>query len=310
MDYTAIVQQIMNRAGEEPVPTTGISSLTGHAGIIKDMVNEVYHEIEWMKKWWWLEATAVVEIFAKYSTGTATVSDTTVTLATGVTTTLLAGDLFQFVGDTEYYEIDSITDAADFEITTGYIGTAPGTSYRVVRVAYSVPADYSRIKWVEYPYRGGRLIPQSWLRFQERRSGRGNYISVGDPEVYTVYGSTRKIYVDPAPNTAHPLYLQYIKNITELSADNSTPEFPSKYHFVLVYGTLGKYYMDIADDPEKAQAAQGQYQATLAKMMDEQDSHDSGDFRLKVDNYDARVQRRQVQRGTQDEANYMIHRNS
>lgn len=298
----------MNRAGEEPVPTSGVATLTGHAGIIKDMVNEVYHEVEWLKKWWWLEARDVITIFGRYNTGTATVSGTTVTLATGVTTTLATGDIFQFVGDTEYYEIDSITNSADFELKTSYIGTAPGTSYRVVRWAYDLPSDYSRMKWVEFAHRGDRLRPQPWMRFQERRSGRSNYVQVADPEIYSSF--ERKLYIDPAPLTADPLYIQYIKNITELSADNSTPLFPEKYHYVLVYGVLTKYYQDIVDDPEKANSAAQQYQAILARMVAEQDSHDPGDFRLKVDNYDWRVQRRQVQMGTQSDADTFIHRNT
>jgi hypothetical protein len=104
--------------------------------------------------------------------------------------------------------------------------------------------------------------------------------------------------------------MQYIKEVAELSADASVPAFPSKYHYVLVYGPMAKYYQDIVDDPEKANSANAQYQAILAQMMKEQDSHDAGSFRFKVDNYDARVQRRQMQLGTQSEADTMIHRNS
>lgn len=316
MNFLQIVQKVCQRAGEE-VPAA-LATATGRTAIVMDLVNEVYQDVETMKKWWWLEASGTINPLAMYNTGTATVSAKAVTgVGTAWTTAAIAaGDWFQFVGDTEYYVIASIGGELAITLEESYIGTAPGSTYRIVRPEYSLPSNYGRIKWVEYPKRGDRLVPVAWHDFQTRRSSRGNYFSYGDPEVYSVYGydtnEYRRIHLDPAPETAHPIYIQYIKFLPAggLVADADTPLIPDKYRYILVHGTLARYYKDVADEPQQAQQSMEMYQRGVDRMMQEQDAHDAGAYRMKADMSDWRIQKRQVRRGGTSEADSMIHRSS
>ena len=91
---------------------------------------------------------AVPLYFEDYSTGTAavTVNDQTVTLTTGVTTTLKAGFWFSLTDSNgeprgSWYKIGSITDSANFELETYFEEATEATPTYVVGQSPEIPEE-------------------------------------------------------------------------------------------------------------------------------------------------------------------------
>lgn len=90
---------------------------------------------------------AIPLYFEDYTTGTAAVTenDQTVTLTTGVTTTLKAGFWFSLAESTEprgsWYKLGSITDSANFELETYYEETTESGASYIIGQTPEIPEE-------------------------------------------------------------------------------------------------------------------------------------------------------------------------
>jgi hypothetical protein len=293
----------------EVVPAT----LVGATGISLNManfVNRIYHQIELMKEWWWLEKQARIRLFAAYDTGTVTTTDGSATVVgvgtDWVTAAVAAKDYFKLDSEQHFYELQTVTDATNIDLTSNFIGANAAVGYDIVRIRYSTPSDFARVRDLIHAKSGRRLQGRSWERFNKIRTDRGRVIKVQDPTMYTVYAkdasNNREIWVDPAPKNASDLILSYVVEVTELANDADEPLVPPRYQEVFIDGVMTNHYKHIADDMQRAAISQQDTDFWVAKMINEQEEHEPDKIQFRVDMQEKRHQLHQALFGDINEA--------
>lgn len=298
MTYLEIVQKACNRLGLDE-PTTLVAATDEDIIVLSQFVNRVYHTMELMREWWWLETRARVRMFPSYTTGTIVTTDGSDQLTgTGtlwVTAAVAAGDWFQRQGDTAYYEVSSVDAEGTITLTSNFIGTNTASSYTIVRPAYDLPSGYSRMKYIVDLKNQREIDPVSPDDFLNIRSGRTTSIPFRyarmmmqtgtDIFYYTLYGldasQNRQLYIYPYPTSERDLEVWYTTAITELSADADTPLVPVKYQEGMIDAIMGMWYQHKGDDTRFSVTKQDAA-AWVEQMLQEQDAHDSHDFQVKV----------------------------
>lgn len=308
MTYLEIVQAVCQRVGIT-TPTTLVGATDINILIMMDLVNEVYHGIAhggegdqtmfYQRNWWWLEKSTRITMLPTYKTGTVSGSAGSAVLTfvgtTLTTTGIRAGDWFQKIGDTNYFEITSVDTELQATLTTELPeAIAALSTYRIVRPYYLLPTDYGRLRAeILYPERGSTIDVAPWQEYQRRRANYGEMIQEGSPSFASVYGTTsgrRHMYFNRSPDKAFDIELPYHATVTELSADADTPLVPEKYHRIFVFGVAARFLLEVLDDTG-GEVYEHRYRAVLASMVAEQDQGDAGDIQLSPDTdaYEAQI---------------------
>lgn len=313
MNYLEIVQEASQRLGEDAALPTTVQGATGITANLASYVNVIYHQIEVSKKWWWLEKSARIRLFADYTTGTvtATAGSAVITGASTAWTTIQAGDLFQFSSDRDYFEVKSQDSATQLTLTSTATEAKTASKYTIIRPAYVLPGDYVRMKTVYYPELGRRVFPLDWQEFQSTRAQWFGTFRIADPRYYTVFGKDdtgkRLLWPYPYADDAKDLEITYIQEVAELANDTDEPLIPTRYQEVLVRGIMALYFRDIFDDIAQAQENEKAAGTILAQMLAEQDDHDAGDVHLTPDMSDFGKQLEQAVSTKWHEAWWMTH---
>lgn len=101
------------------------------------------------------------------------------------------------------------------------------------------------------------------LRAFEREFGNLN--SPGDPEYFTILGSS-KIQVYPAPAGNRKYRVTGIKELSDLVEDGEEPDIPTKNHYTIVRGAA-YIALQAENEEERAASAQAQFESDLDKMV-------------------------------------------
>ena len=296
MNYLQIVNRIRRRVGEDQ--TGDLATLLGLASpaassdlVIAELVNRVYHEVEILREWWWLEKETRIRLFPAYSTGPVanTAGSTTVTgtTTTWVTSGILPGDYFKLIGKQEYYEIQTVASNTSLVLTSSIVDANTTATYQIVRPRYSFPTKYRRVRTITRPRDAIILAPLSSDELEDRRQRRGSLIYVQDPSHYTAFGvdeaGNRILWFDPCPKTAQDVLVKYIRKADDLVEDSDIPLIPSEYQEILVDGVLRQYYKHQLDDASRTALASQDFEFWLRQMLQEQEAFDSPFLQLQVD---------------------------
>lgn len=277
---------------------------------IKRVINQVYmQEVVPFARWKWLEGSYRVIHKARYNTETCAVTpgSATVTLSTAPSVSLgsFAGKKFAVDGYNEIYIIDSHT-AGSTTVTltsnyTGNLGAAVG--FKIWTDIVSLPTDCRETVNVYHNFHSKPMEGVGLQKFRKftmnnpRAEAYPSYYftadfydpSTGDGE--TESDRYRRMYIHPAVNkTDVTLQIDYVKEITALSAAGDEPAMPVEDRVVLVYGSLARLWKSINSDLDQAQLAKSDYNAKLARMAGKvEDSQDSP--KLKPDSSYVRTRR-------------------
>jgi hypothetical protein len=273
---------IVNAVIEElKVPSSDTTTINR----IKRRVNGVYRdEVVPFSKWEWARGFTAIKVGAYYTGGTATVTtnSTTVTLSTVIPSGNGSKARYYFTVDgfSEIYEIASHTaGTAALTLSEQYTGTSSSSAtFKIWTDRFALPTDCKETVLVWHDYSRQPLDGVGQSEYQRIKSAAG--LSQARPAYYTVTD-----FYDPSAGTeveatryrelrAWPaildkqttLHVDYIKEVTELSATTDEPILPAEDRIVLVYGTLAWAWSAIARNPEEAARNQLLYNAKLARM--------------------------------------------
>jgi hypothetical protein len=92
----------------------------------------------------------------------------------------------------------------------------------------------------------------------------GQTETTGNPSAWTTLDGT-KLVLWPSPNAVIAVQVVYLKIPPDLTQDSDTPQFPSRYHYILKWGGLRYVYTKIGD-LESAEGALKQFDESAQAM--------------------------------------------
>lgn len=146
----------------------------------------------------------------------------------------------------------------DISISAGSVGQVSETT---------LPANYSKaIALTHGAKKLKELDPRTFIQIQLTDD------KPSDPSYYTVY-NTDRLLVWPSPSGNIILKLWYEQQLDNLTNDSQVPQFPEKYHYLLVWGVLSKLYLAQDEDDKWQSIYEGRYIELLKVMRDDLDNN-------------------------------------
>lgn len=167
------------------------------------------------RKWSFLQETTDITTIAPYSTGSVSVSNAG-TGVVGSGTTFPANSVGQFIeiaGERHWYEVTVRTDATNLTIRLPYLGTASGSTYRIVYAFYDLPVNFGWLNSLE-DVTGDRPLDE--LTFNDNHWLHAARAGTGDPEAYALMTkrndpNVKRLFFYPAPQSARLYQLVYYR---------------------------------------------------------------------------------------------------
>ena len=198
--------------------------------VIKQRINIRYKQILGAEDWEFLKDRTTVNLVGVYASDDDTVAITnasTAVVGTGTTfTDFAAGDFIRFNGESQAYEIDSVTDATHIVLETAYGGTTDAdATFGVERTIYS-PAvgDVGTIISMVYQNRVTEVSENYLNSVDPERE------STGSPTHYRIMSKSKAdgivtFEIWPIPDADCVVTIFYKKYVADLSADTDEPVF-------------------------------------------------------------------------------------
>jgi len=289
LDFKDIVDSVAEELKVQAEDTNTIAR-------IKRLINQTYiQEVVPFARWKWLEGHTAVKFNAAYYGGTASVTpnSTTVTLSTAPSVSLgsFAGKMFSTDSFSEAYIIESHTaGSTTVTLSAQYLGTLDATaSFKIWTDKINLPTDCRETVSVYTSMNARPMEGVGWQKFRElsllapktegypRIYYTGDYYdpSSGTDELET--DRYRQLRVYPSiTKSACTVYIDYMKEVEEMSADGDEPVLPIEDRIVLKYGALKTAWRTIARNPEEAQISSQEFYARLNRMSGKiEDSQDN-----------------------------------
>lgn len=253
---------------------------------IKRLVNETYlQEVVPYAQWKWLEGHTSIKVSAAYFGGTASVTpnSTTVTLSTAPSVSLgsFAGKIFSTDSFSEAYIISAHTaGSTTVTLSAEYLGTLDSAAtFKIWTDKVNLPTDCRETVTV---YTSMNQRPMEGVGFQKFRElslpapktegypriyYTGDYYdpSSGDGEEES--DRYRQMRIFPSvTRSAFTIYVDYLKDVTELTNDGDEPVLPLQDRIILKYGALKTAWRTIARNPEEAALSSQEFYARLNRM--------------------------------------------
>lgn len=257
---------------------------------IKRAINEVYiNEVVPHARWKWLENHVKVRFNAAYSSGTAEVTPSSVTVtltpAPSVSLGSFANQYFSVAGHTEVYIIDSHTaGSATLTLTSQFLGVFNETaSFKVWSDKVALPTDCRETVTVWHNMYSRPMDAMGWQKFRELTIN--NPKLEGYPRVYYTgdfvgdleASRYRELRVHPAiHNVPVTVSVDYVRDVVELINDGDEPVVPVEDRIVLKYGALAWAWRALMRNPEEANTNYQLFKQKLERMAGKiEDSHDT-----------------------------------
>lgn len=249
---------------------------------VKRDINAVYlDEVVPFKRWLWLAGHTDVQHKAYYGTGTAAVTNgsLTVTLSTTLTSSR-TGFFFALDGYQEIYTIaNHMANSDSLQLSSPFTGTTDAAAnFKIWTDTIPMPQDCRETVEIWHDYRRPVLEALGIQEFRRR------VLETPRLEVKPVYYAPYD-YFDPTPLTGetesdryrvikvHPsltvdtitLHVDYVKEVTALDADGDEPAMALEDRIVLVYGALARAW-GRARNEERASMNQQLFDRKLAAM--------------------------------------------
>lgn len=274
LTYTDIETRVMNQLR---IPITNAAEQAK----VRAVINEVYRDIYVKQDWWFLHKRTVINTVAKYTTGTASVTNgsTGVTLSSAPAAGLgsFVRRVFYVLGDTTdnlaVHRISSHTaGSASVTLDAAFTGaTNTAAAFRIYQDTYSAPADFGKLI---KPKRFGRWWPISRISQEELEDLKTWDTREGKPDVIAVYGfqtegdptTPRQVVVHPYPDLTYRMELWYKQELNTELGGTTQPLIPDEYRQILVYGALARGYPIFLADTERGGYFQGLFNDMLNLM--------------------------------------------
>ena len=237
---------------------------------VKEWVNQTYQDVSSFYNWPWLVKRSVIQTLPDITTGTVAVTNDSTAITFSSAPSISVQDQFQIqiTDDTNWYNISSHTAAStSATLDVPYLGTTNGTAgYKLRKVVYSLPSSLDRVMFIRQTDSDTKLNEIDPVTF---------FNQIPDPNTT---GSARNYYFQgldtnqnwqiglfPIPDAEINLLVWYFKKITEMTSDSESPDIPTKFHNILVFGALSLYGYDFIDDT-RLQSADRKFAKLLSEM--------------------------------------------
>lgn len=218
-----------------------------------------------------------IQTVADYATGTVatTAGSTSITFSTAPkdannNNVSVANRYIQTSSSNDWYRITSHTSgttAATLEIAA--ITTATAATLTIRKVYYSTDSTVGQILQVWQSILPYQLVETSPEYFQSFNPG---FLSTGTPRFYLPCGLDSSGYPQfklwPNPDAVINLYVDYLKNATDLSADADISVIPAKWHTTVLLEGAKVQAFSFMDDSRYPQSYQT-FNAMLEEMKTE-----------------------------------------
>ena len=311
--FTELFTDLQNRVRDA-------TSVTATETIAKRHINIALLDmhIGFAEKMPWAERTAVLVTQPKYTTGTVTVTQGSVTL-TGTSTlwttvnafnvaNARAGGKLVINGTAEVYTVSSVGGAGTITLGNRYVGSdVTDGSYVYFEDEYALAADFLRpLDWTRFA--DGSTPIELLPRSEFRRRYPSNRIP-GKPIVATITdeapsGNTtpiRKVRFHRPPDVAYSLPYTYITKylaitsagVAQESLVNTTDEpiVPLRFRQAIVLHALYNWYRDRKDDVRSQEAKSDYNELMMRTVGDQEVNANRPQFRPRVSSYKSRARR-------------------
>lgn len=248
-----------------------VATKAGHAlpSEIKRLINDRYRQVVDRRTWSWLQKEGVFQTVAEYETGTVDVvlGSTTVSIATGVFTSAMAGRMFRVGTNSDWYTILTVDSASQVTLDVGYENsTASAAGFSIRQNRFQLANDLKILKSLTVPRTLRQLQPvqQNWFDgvFAARQQA-------GDP-IYFAYtrsvGTTEEVELYPVPDRVLTIKYRYQSGFTQLVNDVDTLLADVRAD-VIVNGALADAFR-LSDKPDlnKAREFEALFERGLREM--------------------------------------------
>lgn len=194
---------------------------------IKDGLRDVYSAHSWS----FFEPLATITTTAPYDTGTVTIVDGVVTLATGTFPSWAAVGVLEV--DNEYYEVDTRDSTTQVTLEDTSVDVDAGTSYELSRLEYDLPTGFESIENV-LTYEPGQsdFYPSVRMRDDDHIRGKQQddpytdrplYFSIRTVEFDPTVGSRRRMSFYPLADAAYVMRARMTLRPVFIDAVNQYP---------------------------------------------------------------------------------------
>jgi len=242
------------------------------ATLIKRWLNISQRDIGDAAHWPFLESIdpEIIQTVVDYSTGTATVAaaGTTVTFSATIADSK-TDQYIQFSGNEAWYKITAHTAATDTAtISPGSQAAYTASAYVIRKFFYTLSTSVDRLRRLrisDWPY---ELVgkPSMWLNPWSSAADQ-----TGNPRVHMIRGKNSsdewEFVIWPFPDSVFNFYAEYLKKLTDLSADSDISIIPEKWHTTAMLQGALWHGWEFLDDT-RANSARMQFEKYIQSMKD------------------------------------------
>jgi hypothetical protein len=229
-------------------------------------INRSYSHILDLHPWSFLKRESLLTTYPPYDTGTATVTNGSITITGSGTnwTAELIGRFFRCNTQSSFYRITAVdSNAQTLTLELPYNGSNITADYIIFQHQYPKPTDAKNVLSVRYQY----LFPNVSKTFIDQLDP--DCISTGQPTYWLDIDDTT-LELWPIPDQAYTLRLWYNRRISDLVNENDTSLIPERV--VLAHAKMAAYMQMIPARKEYGQLyqlAQNEYQELLQAAIEE-----------------------------------------
>jgi hypothetical protein len=199
---------------------------------IEECIRDGLHDVYTAHKWSFFRPVKEFSTTAPYSTGTITVVDGVVTLASGTFPSWAAVGVLKV--DTEYYDVDTRDGDTQITLEDTTVDVDAGTSYELGRPEYDLDSTVEAIDAMEFVYEPGQsdgyppLEQRHDRQILRRRQDdpyhdRPVYFGIRTVEFDPTVGSRRRISLYPTPDAVYVLKARMKLRPTMIDETNKYP---------------------------------------------------------------------------------------
>lgn len=267
MDREAIIARVKE---ETRIKTDRVTTLCQYnIDQVQDLhisKNIFEHQFNFLKEYDYLNLSP------SYTTGTVdmTQDSTAVSGTTTVWASTHVGWIMKIAGQTEYYEVATVTDATNIVLKSAYIGdTDTGLSYTLYKVYYDLATDFGNMRWIKQIDSPTRVDPANDLSFQTLIPD--DFDPVGDVFMYllgSIASNVQQVRFSPIQTSRKRLYYSYDKKLASINTTGAESIIPTDWHWLFVH-KLSEIVFRAFDMKTKADDQLGLFNSMLKTFINE-----------------------------------------
>jgi len=277
-----ILNEIADRLGWKQIESIESANLSNETRKLLRLLNRVLATMTGLESWHLLRKQGTLVLVADEVSDVTSGSEQYVT-ATQNSTTLQIDNItmdvsyegrhIEIAGHDYVYLIDEVLTATTVKLNRAWIDASITAAdlavFTIGSNRYVLADDFDRpvddFDSFLTPYGVKPVSPEDFRAFQRRD---GLSIRVGDPEIYTIFGSNvgqtaELIHFHPWPGEARLLYYDYIAEHPVIDSDNDKILYPHRMVEVIIDMVMQLAYRDYEDDQRM--------QTTLIEMLQKYD---------------------------------------